>query len=292
MNGSRPWIVKYGGNAMSDAAVRRAFASALGALAREGRQVVIVHGGGPAIEAALEAAGLETHFVRGRRATSDEAIDVVETALTLLGKRLAQEVGDAVALTGRDAGLLRAERIDPGLGRVGRMTAVRGEILERLLSIELVPVLACLAVDDAGEALNVNGDEVAGAVAGTLRAPVAFLTDVPGVLDDPHDPASLLERLEAGEARARIADGRIGGGMIPKVESALAALDLGAPSALIADGRRPEALADALAGHGGTHLLRDVGTQTGGESPAGEESAEQQVGPAGDDPTAGERNVS
>ena len=245
---------------MSDASIRRATAAALGALAREGKGLVVVHGGGPAIEAALREAGIESTFVRGRRVTGDAAIDTVETALTMLGKQLAQEIGDGLALTGRDAGLLRAERADPELGRVGRMTFVRRDVIERLVSLGLVPVLACLALDEAGEVLNVNGDEVAGAVAGALQGPVAFLTDVAGVLDDPRDPNSLLPRLSAGEARARIEDGRIAGGMIPKVESALTALSLGAPSALVADGRRPEGLARALAGREGTRVVPDRST--------------------------------
>lgn len=264
MSADRPWVVKYGGNAMSDAAVRRSVAAALGALSREGRKVVIVHGGGPAIAAGLEAAGIPSRFVRGRRITGEDAIEVVETALTLLGKRLAQEVGEAVALTGRDAALLKAEVADPELGRVGRMTSVRADLLEGLLSLGLVPVVACLAGDDGGRMLNVNGDEVAGAVAATLRAPVAFLTDVAGVLDDPADPLSRLSRLDAAEARERIADGRIRGGMIPKVESALAALELGAPLALIADGRDAAGIAPALSGRGGTRIMPGPGGASGG----------------------------
>ena len=250
----RPWILKYGGNAMTDDATRRASAAALGRLRDEGTPLVVVHGGGPAIAGALEAAGIASRFVRGRRVTGDDAIAVVEAALTLLGKRLAQEVGDAVGLTGRDARLIVAEVADPELGRVGRMTGVRVEVLRGLLAAGLTPVLACLAVDEAGEPLNVNADEVAGAVAGALAAPVAYLTDVPGVLDDPSDPSSVLPSLSAAEARERIADGRIAGGMIPKVESALEALALGAPSAAIVDGRHPDLVLEAIRGRSGTRL--------------------------------------
>lgn len=252
-----PWILKYGGNAMTDDATRRATAAALGRLRDRGTPLVVVHGGGPAIAGALEAAGIVSRFVRGRRVTGDDAIPVVEAALTLLGKRLAQEVGDAVGLTGRDARLLQAEVADPELGRVGRMTGVRVEVLRGLLHAGLTPVLACLAVDDAGEPLNVNADEVAGAVAGALAAPVAYLTDVPGVLDDPSDPSSVLPRLSTAEARARIADGRIAGGMIPKVESALEALERGAPSAAIVDGRHPDLVLEAVDGRSGTRLVPD-----------------------------------
>lgn len=250
-----PWVLKYGGNAMTDVTTRRATAAVLGRLRDRGAPLVVVHGGGPAIAGALEAAGIASRFVRGRRVTGDDAIPVVEAALTLLGKQLAQEVGDAIGLTGRDARLLQAEVADPELGRVGRMTGVRVEVLRGLLAAGLTPVVACLAVDGAGGPLNVNADEVAAAVAGALAAPVAYLTDVPGVLDDPSDPSSVLPRLSAGEARARIVDGRIAGGMIPKVESALEALDRGAPSAAIVDGRHPDLVLEAVRGRSGTRLI-------------------------------------
>jgi acetylglutamate kinase len=179
----------------------------------------------------------------------------VERALTLLGKRLAAELGDAVALTGRDAGLLHAERADPVLGEVGREVRVRRAVLDALLAAGFTPVVGCLALDAAGAPLNVNADEVAGAVAAALAAPCVFLTNVEGVLDDPSDPRSRLAVLDRSDARARIADGRIAGGMIPKVESALAALDQGAPAAVIADGRRAGELARVQAGTAGTRLV-------------------------------------
>jgi acetylglutamate kinase len=248
-------VVKYGGAAMTDDDARRATAAALGRLRDGGTRLVVVHGGGPAIAQALAASGVESRFVRGRRVTDWRAIGTVEAALTLLGKRLAQDIGQAVGLTGRDAALLRAEVADPALGRVGRMTEVDRSVLDGLAAAGLTPVLACLAVDADGQPLNVNADEVAAAVAGALTAPVTFLTDVPGVLDDPDDPASLLPRLTSQEARARLEDGRIGGGMIPKVESALAALERGAPSATIADGRDADALPEAVAGRRGTRLV-------------------------------------
>lgn len=251
----RPWIVKYGGNAMTDDATRRATASALGRIRHEGTRLVVVHGGGPAIAEALDASGIDSRFVRGRRVTELAAMPVVEAALTLLGKRLAQEIGNALGLTGRDAELLRAEVADASLGRVGRITDVRTDVLLELVAAGLTPVLACLAVDAEGEPLNVNADEVAGAVAGALGAPVAYLTDVPGVLDDPTDASTVLPTLDAAGARARIADGRIGGGMIPKVESALDALARGAPSASILDGRRPDLVQAAIEGRSGTRLV-------------------------------------
>lgn len=239
-------VVKYGGNAMTDAATRRVVAAAIRDMAAAGGRPVVVHGGGPFIQAALDAAGLEHRFVRGLRVTSEASMVVVESVLTTLGKRLAQEIGPAVGLSGRDAGLLSATQADPELGRVGHMRAVETEVLTALRSTGLVPVVGCVAVDEHGEALNVNADEVAGAVAAALGEGVCFLTNVPGVLDDPSRPESLIGVLTHEEAVARIKDGRIAGGMIPKVESALDAIGRGAPFAVIADGRDPAGVRAAL----------------------------------------------
>ena len=249
-----PVVVKYGGNAMTDDATRAAVAAEIRALLSDGDGPVVVHGGGPFISRALDDAGLEHRFVRGLRVTTPATLEVVERVLTLLGKRLAQDIGPALGLQGRDAELLRAEPMGEELGRVGRMVAVRAEALRALLGAGFVPVLACLALDAAGELLNVNADDVAGAVAGVLGAGCTFLTNVPGVLDDPDRPDSLLPELDRSEAERRIADGRIAGGMIPKVEAALAALQRGAPYAVIADGRSAQAARRGLRGEGGTCL--------------------------------------
>jgi acetylglutamate kinase len=248
-------VIKYGGSAMTDPLQRQAVATAIRQSAHDGLRPVVVHGGGPFIEQELQQAGLERRFVRGLRVTSAESLVYIERALTLLGKKLAHEIGGALGLTGRDAGLLFAAEFDAELGRVGRMVSVNGRLLEQLLAIPVTPVIACLALAEDDGLLNVNADEVAGAVAGALNAPVLFLTDVAGVLDDPADPASLLPSLTRAEAESRIADGRIGGGMIPKVEAALRALDEGAPSALIADGQNRESFAAALRGTAGTRIL-------------------------------------
>lgn len=248
-------VIKYGGNAMTSPTERREVTAALREAAHGGIRPVVVHGGGPFIARELEAAGVPHRFVRGLRVTSEEAIGPVERALTLLGKQLAQEIGGAIGLTGRDAGLLQAETFSEELGLVGRMTGVNGRLLEGLLSLRVIPVIASLALDAGGRVLNVNADEAAGAVAAALDAPVVFLTDVPGVFDDPADPATLIPRLSRTEALARIADGRISGGMIPKVEAALAALEGGASAAVIADGRDRETFLQALQSRSGTLLV-------------------------------------
>ncbi len=240
---------------MTDPAERREVAAAIRQAAHEGLEPVVVHGGGPFIARELEAAGIGHRFVRGRRVTSPEAMLVVERTLTMLGKELAQEIGGAVGLGGRDAGLLLAETFDPDLGRVGRMVGVNARLLGGLVSLRVIPVIACLALDEHGEPLNVNADEVAGAVASALDTPVLFLTNVPGVLDEPSDPDSLLSVLSRSDAEQRIRDGRISGGMIPKVEAALKALDDGAPSAVIADGRDRATFLRALRRQAGTAVL-------------------------------------
>ncbi len=249
------WVIKYGGNAMTDERERAQVMADLRAVRAAGERPVLVHGGGPYIEQALQEAGVTSRFVRGLRVTTPEALPPFEAALTLLGKRLAAELGDAVGLTGRDARLLVAVRADPELGEVGRVRSVRRALIEAVLAAGFTPVIGCVATDEAGAVLNVNADDVAGAVAAALAAPCVFLSNVPGVLDDPSDPASRLATLTRAEATSRIEDGRIGGGMIPKVEAALAALDRGAPSAVIADGRVAGELNRLRSGAAGTRLI-------------------------------------
>lgn len=252
-------VIKYGGNAMTDPATRAAVAAGVRSLAQASAPPVLVHGGGPHIAAALDERGIEHRFVRGLRVTTDSAMAVVEAVLTVLGKELASEVGPAVALTGRDAALLQAERFDEELGRVGRVTKVDTRVLDVLRDGGMVPVVASVAVGPAAGpdgvlTLNVNADEAAGAIAGALREGACFLTNVPGVLADPDRPDSLIAELSGSEARASISSGTISGGMIPKVEAALYAVERGAPFAVIADGRHPDGVRRALDG-AGTRVL-------------------------------------
>lgn len=251
-----PTVIKYGGNAMTDSEVQTKMARSIGELARDGQEPVVVHGGGPVIAAALECSSVESHFVRGLRVTTAESLAVIEGALLKLNKRLAQQIGGAIGLSGRDNHLLVAEQLSPELGFVGRITDINTHMLKGLLGLELTPVIACLAEDEAAQTVyNVNADSVAGAVAGALASPVIFLTDVLGVLDDYRQPESLLGELSRAEIEARVNDGRIAGGMIPKVEAALTALDRGAAFAVIADGRNPTGLAAAVRGEAGTRIV-------------------------------------
>lgn len=247
-------IVKYGGNAMKSLELRRAVASELAAL-RGARPVVVVHGGGPVIERELAARGIHSEFRGGLRVTTPEAMDVVEMALCQLNKQLSQEIGGAVGLMGRDSDLMRAEVLDPDLGRVGQVTAVNADLIHTLLGAGLTPVIGSVAVGPDGDALNVNADTAAGAVAGALGLGIIFLTDVDGVYRNFPDPDSRAEQLTRAEVEAGIAAGWIAGGMIPKVRAALDALDRGAPHATIASGMVAGVLARAAVGEAGTRIV-------------------------------------
>ncbi|UQN07851.1 acetylglutamate kinase [Deinococcus sp. QL22] len=244
-------IVKYGGNAMKSLELRRAVAAEIAAL-RAQMPVVVVHGGGPVIERELAARGMASEFRGGLRVTSPGAMDVVEMALCQLNKQLAQDIGGAVGLMGRDCQLLRAEPFDPELGRVGRVTGVNANLLRTLLGAGITPVVGCVAVGPDGDALNINADTAAGAVAGALNEGIIFLTDVDGVYRNYPDPASRTPALTRAEVEEGIGAGWIAGGMIPKVRAALDALDRGAPHATIASGMVAGVLGAATRGEAGT----------------------------------------
>ncbi len=246
-------VIKYGGNAMTDSETRLGMAKAIYNI--KDQSPIIVHGGGPFIQEALDKSGLEHRFIKGLRVTTAESLPVIEQVLTMLGKSLAQEIGDALALTGRDACLVQGKIKTPELGFVGTVSSVNTKVLRALLEARVIPVLACIAANETNTGvLNVNADEVAGAIAAAMGLGAVFLTNVSGVLDDPKDPSSLQTELSRAQIEARIQDGRISGGMIPKVQSALDALDQGATYAIIADGRYPELLAPAIAGKAGTRV--------------------------------------
>jgi len=251
-------VIKYGGNAMKSLELRRSIALEIGRL-REHESVVVVHGGGPVIEQNLQARGLESRFLRGLRVTSSAAMDTIEMAMAKLSKELAQDLGAAIGLSARDDKLLEGELLEPGggeLGRVGQVLQVNTHLLEALLRIGITPVIGCIGVDASGEPFNVNADWVAGAVAGALKSPIIYLSDVDGVYRNYPDPSSLLGKLSESEARAGIAGGWIAGGMIPKVEAALHALEKGATGATLASGMRTGVLEAAVRGEGGTQFVR------------------------------------
>jgi len=253
-------VIKYGGSALSQAQ-RATFALDAVLLKYLGLRPVIVHGGGPQIGATLERLGKRSTFVDGLRVTDDETMDVVEMVLCGQVNRqivsLVQEAGGrAVGLTGADGNMLRvAQRLeaDRDLGRVGRVVGVDAEAITAVAAAGFVPVIAPIGVDDHGVTHNVNADEAAGAIAAALRAEkLILLTDVEGVLDR---EKRLVPTLGVEEARKHIAEGTIAGGMIPKVECCLEALEGGVSSAHIIDGRIEHALLLEIFTDGGVGTL-------------------------------------
>lgn len=274
-------VIKYGGHAMGEEAVARQFAADVVLLKLMGVNPVVVHGGGPQISAMLTKAGVKSDFVDGLRVTDADTMQVAEMVLSgAVNKEIAHWITVAgkeadvrgVGLSGKDAGLLTVEktkrtRRDPDsmiehevdLGFVGEPTKVDAKLITRLIQSDAdwVPVIAPIGVAEDGQTYNVNADTVAGAVAGSLDAKrMLLLTDVPGVKDKQGD---LIRQLTISEARGLIADGTATGGMIPKLETAIAAVESGVEAVVILDGRRPHAmLVELFTEHGaGTLVKRD-----------------------------------
>jgi acetylglutamate kinase len=230
---------------MTDGALAAAFAADIAALSGAGGRFVVVHGGGPQITDLLGRLRVESRFVDGLRVTDAETMRVVEMALCgevnkAVVSAFAQRGVRAVGLSGRDGGLLRAVVKNPALGLVGQVRSVDAAVLECLLNGGFTPVVAPVGAGPEGQALNINADTAAGAIAGALKAAAFVLvSDVPGVLGP---DKSLLPSLDRAGAERLRAEGVISGGMIPKVEACLHALDAGCGSALILDGRAPSSL--------------------------------------------------
>lgn len=243
-------VLKVGGAPLDDPVRAALVAGDIALLSMVGIEVVVVHGGGPQVSAAMVRAGIEPRFIGGLRYTDDEAIHIVQQVLTgsinpALVARLNACGIRAVGCAGTDAGLLRAETSTaPGgesLGRVGRVTDVNERYLRDLLAGGYTPVVASIAADEHGGALNVNADEVAGAVAGAVGASkVVFLTNVEGLYRDLGDSGSLISEMKSGELGAMLDD--LSPGIRPKVAGALQALSGGVPKAHILDGRVDHAL--------------------------------------------------
>ena len=257
-------LVKYGGNAMTDDALRARVLADVAVLRRSGHRIVLVHGGGPAIAEILDEVGLQSEFVGGHRRTDGSTIRYVQMALR--GRvngdlvRVLSAAGEpAVGLSGKDAGMVRAARRthrDPedaearevDLGFVGDVAHVDTRLLDQLLDGGFLPVVAPLALGDDGEDYNVNADMFAGHLAAAMRADLfVALTDVDGLRRDPEDPASVIRRADRAEIRSLMGTS-IRGGMIPKIEACLVALEGGVKTARIVDGTQEGSLPAAVAG--------------------------------------------
>ena len=265
-------VVKYGGHAMGEEAMARDFARDIVLLEQTAINPVVVHGGGPQIAAMLKKLGIKSEFAAGLRITDAATIEIVEMVLAgSINKQIVGYInaagGKAVGLCGKDGNMVQAKKVtrtvvDPDsniekivdLGFVGEPDKIDTTMLDQIIGRELIPVLAPVATSVEGGTFNVNADTFAGAIAGALKAKrLLLLTDVPGVLDKSKE---LIKEMTAADVRRLIADGTISGGMIPKVETCLYALEKGVEGVVILDGKVPHAvLLELFTDHGAGTLI-------------------------------------
>lgn len=253
-------VIKLGGHAMGSDDAMETFARDVVLMQQVGVNPVIVHGGGPMINAMLDKLNIQSEFVNGKRVTDAATMEVVEMVLSgRVNKRIVQAInaqgGKAVGLSGKDANLIKCDQTNPDLGFVGTPRDIDTEIMQRLFDADMIPVIAPLGAGDNGETFNINGDTVAGAIAAALDADrLLLLTDVAGVKNEDGD---VLTELSAATIRDMISDGTIAGGMIPKTETALDAISGGVRAVVILDGRAPNAcLLELYTDHGAGSLIR------------------------------------
>ena len=238
-------VIKFGGNAMTDAALAERFAEDVVLMHQVGILPLIVHGGGPQIGELMERLGKEPEFKDGLRVTDAETLDIAR--MVLVGKVNREIVSSinvhgplAVGVSGEDGGLITAAARNPELGFVGDVTAVDPTLLQKLFSEGLIPVMSTIGADETGQAYNINADTVAGAVAQAMEAEkVVYLTDVEGLYEDLSDEASLIRQISAANLSQKIQSGQITDGMIPKTEACVRAVQNGVTSAHLVDGRIP-----------------------------------------------------
>jgi acetylglutamate kinase len=256
-------VVKFGGNAMGDEDAMAEFARDIVLMRQVGVNPVVVHGGGPMINDLLAKLGIKSEFVRGKRVTDKATVEVVEMVLCgAVNKRIVQAINDqggrAVGISGKDDDLMVCVADDPELGFVGRPVEMNVQVLRDLYNAGIIPVVAPVATGVAdNETFNVNGDTAAGAIAGALKADrLLLLTDVSGVKDD---TGAVVTQLTPEQVRDLTARGVIAGGMIPKTETALLALEQGVRAVVILDGRIPNAcLLELFTDHGAGSLIRST----------------------------------
>lgn len=256
-------VVKFGGNAMGDDEAMADFARDIVLMRQVGLNPVVVHGGGPMINDLLNRLGIKSEFVRGKRVTDKATVEVVEMVLSgLVNKRIVQAINDqggrAVGISGKDDDLMVCVADDPELGFVGKPVEMNVQVLRDLYNAGIVPVVAPVATGMAdNETFNVNGDTAAGAIAGALKADrLLLLTDVAGVKNE---AGEVVTQLSPEEVREMTDRGVIAGGMIPKTETALKALEEGVRAVTIVDGRVPNAvLLELFTDHGAGSQIRST----------------------------------
>ncbi len=264
-------VVKYGGHAMGDAELGKAFAADIALLKQSGVNPIVVHGGGPQIAAMLKKMGIESRFEGGLRVTDSKTVEIVEMVLAgSINKEIVAMINQtgewAIGLCGKDGNMVFAEKahktmIDPDsniekildLGFVGEVVEVDRTLLDLLAKSEMIPVIAPVAPGRDGHTYNINADTFAGAIAGSLNATrLLFLTDVPGVLDK---DGNLIKELSVSQARALIKDGTISGGMIPKVETCIEAIEKGVEGVVILNGKTAHSVLLEILTEGGAGTL-------------------------------------
>jgi len=241
-------LIKYGGNAMQTESLKQQVMEDIALLWLIGVKVVLVHGGGPEISQTMKALGKEAVFVDGLRVTDAETMDIVQMVLAgKVNKSLVNLIqtkgGHAIGVSGVDGGIIEAQVKDPRLGLVGKITKIRTQPIEDMLEKNYIPVISTIASDRQGNTYNINGDTAAAHIAGALGAERMFLmTDIAGILRDKDDPSTLIPHVTTTEAKALQEEGIISGGMIPKVECCIEALEHGVKNVVIMDGRTPHSI--------------------------------------------------
>ena len=241
-------VAKYGGNAMTDPALKKSVMQDILLLSLVGVKVILVHGGGPEISAMLKRLSIESHFEKGLRVTDDATMEVVQMVLAgKVNKSLAANLtalgGKAVGLCGIDGGLIKVHKKDEKLGQVGEIDSINKKILDDLLDGGFIPVISSIGIDNAGNPYNINADTAAAKIAAAIHAEsMVVVSNINGVLKDKDDPDSLIKKITLTDAEALKKDGTIAGGMIPKVDCCTNAIKEGVKKVFIINGEIPHAI--------------------------------------------------
>ena len=258
-------VIKYGGNAMINEDLKQQVMEDIALLWLIGVKVVLIHGGGPEISETMKKFGKKSEFVNGLRVTDKETVDIVQMVLAgkvnkTLVNLLQMKGGHAVGLSGIDGGILEATMKDEQLGYVGEVTKIRTQPITDLLEKNYIPVISTIASDRQGNTFNINGDTAAASIAGALGAErLIMMTDIAGLLRDKDDPSTLIPAVTVSEAKQLFDEGIISGGMIPKVDCCIEAIEKGVRHVVFMDGRVPHSiLMELLTDEGaGTMVLGD-----------------------------------
>lgn len=241
-------VVKYGGNAMINEELKEAVMHDLVLLSTVGIKVVLVHGGGPAINETLKKIGVESKFSNGLRVTDKETVDVVQMVLAgKVNKDLVCKIGNlgghAIGLSGMDGNMIKCKPLDDEHGYVGEIIDTNMDVINEVLANNFIPVISTIGYDENGNCYNINADTVAAQIAGDLKAAALIsMTDIVGLLRDVNDESTKIQRVLISDIPALIADGIIKGGMIPKIDSMTQAIRNGCEKAFIIDGRVPHSI--------------------------------------------------